>query len=256
MVADVEMWKGLVNTGRMAYSQGDYRQAHKQFTRALEMAQHKGLTGPFVVEPRVELAVCLSAQRQYDEAEKLLRQALVEAQSQAGPAMQADCYHELSVLLWRTGRDAESEQMNQSALDSLAHSQADLPELRANILKHRSVLLTARKQFREAGEYLDQAATVVLDSPEFGKESLLYAQVLITRALLCVEMKRFDDARDYYQRSINLIEMGWGAHHPKVADLYEIIAQHTKGLANSQVSEQFDEKARQLREWIKSHHGW
>ena len=253
---DVKHWKSLMAAGKMAYMTGDFLQSARQYSRALRVAEEQGMDGALLAEPLIHLSVCLSARRDYTEAERLLQRALAAAQFEGDPVLLAYTYHELSVLMWRTGRDAESRQMNDLALDNLDSSEDEIPDLRVNTLKQRAVLLANARQYDEAQKLLDTAMEIALSSPDHGKHSLLYGQVMITKALLCIDLHKFDEARDLYLQAIQIVEMCWGPHHPKVADLYDIFAGRARDVGKENVAEFFHKKSHDLREWIKHSYKW
>jgi len=255
---DSKLWKSLIAAGTMAYKAGDFAQAARDYQRAIDLSTREKMEGTFLAEPLIRLAICLSARKDYAEAERLLRRALaiIESEAEHDLALLAYNYHELSVLLWKTERSAESQQMNDLALGTLDLHEEELAELRVLILKHRAILLADTHRHEEASKLLDSAADIALRSSEFGKNSLLYGQVLITKALLSMDSQKFDQALDLYQEAMPIVEMCWGPHHPKVADLYGIFANHAKSAGKAQAADFFQTKSHDLREWIKHSYGW
>ncbi len=237
----------------MAYEAGDFTQAAKDYAKAIGFAEQYEPKGEFLIAPLIYLSVCHSARRDYEQAEKLLRRALEIGQSDAtsDPVLVALNYHELSILLWRTGRQGESQEASDLALVSLDRSKQEPAELRVMILRHQAVLLSERQRYDEAQRLLDSATNIVLSSSSLGKHSLAYGQVLVTKALVCIDSGKSEQAQELYLQGIQIIEMYWGAHHPKVAELYEIFAVHSDHAGKEDMGAVFRKQAHELREWIK-----
>jgi tetratricopeptide (TPR) repeat protein len=256
--AELGQLKSSMAAARMAYGAGDFHLCARHYGRAIELAEQNGLAGAIVAEAFIYLSVCLSARKEFQEAETLLNKALSISQADLhGDAIiLALNYHELSVLYWRTGREQGAREMNNRALAALDDTAPNLAELKVMILKHKAVLLSDEQRFKEANAALETAMDICLRSKELGKNSLAYGQTLITKVLLCIDTQRFDEARELYFQAIQIIEMCLGAHHPKVADLYDIFANHAKGANKEEVCELFRKKSKDLREWIKKSYKW
>ncbi len=237
----------------MAYEAGDFSQAAKDYAKAISFAERYDPKGEFLMAPLIYLSVCYSARRDYEQAEKLLRRALEIGQSNpsSDPVLLALNHHELSVLLWRTGRQGESQDASDLALLALDRSTQEPAELRVMILRQQAVLLSDGQRYDEAQKLLDSATNIVLSSSSLGKHSLAYGQVLVTKALVCIDSGKSEQARELYLQGIQIIEMFWGPHHPKVAELYDIFAVHSDHAGKEDVGAVFRRQAHELREWMK-----
>ena len=255
---DLGLWRSSMAAGRMAYEAGNFTVAVKEYKLAIKIAENNDLQGPLLSEPIIYLSICLSARKEYNEAESLLRRALSLNQPDADESkvLLALNYHELSILLWRTGRAAESQQNSELAFNMLHQAKSYPTELEVMILKQQAVLFTDTRSFKEAEQLLERATHIVLASSSLGKDSLVYGQVLITKALLNIDQQDFEKARELYEQGIGIVEMHWGPHHPKVAELYEIFARHSDHAGKEDVGAFFHKQANNVRDWLKRGYRW
>jgi len=261
-IEELSQLKSQMAAARMAYGAGDFNQCARNYSKTIELAEQEGLDGAIVSEAYTDLSVCQSARREFKEAETLLNKALAISQSDphCDPILLARNYHELSVLYWRTEREDGSREMNDralAALESASESASEnAAELKVMILKHKAVLLADNQLYKEANKLLDTALDICLSSRDLGKNSLAYGQTLITKVLLCVDTKNFEEAKQLYSQAVQIVEMHWGVHHPKVADLYDIFANHAKAANKEEAAEFFHKKSQTLRDWIKNSYKW
>lgn len=238
---------------RMAYQAGDFSLCAKHYKKTIAIADENGLDGAITAEALIYLSICSSARKEFREAEVLLNQALSnnEADSQCDKVLLALNYHEFSVLYWKTGREAESQAMNDKALAVLEQAQVGVAELKVMVLRQKAVLLAARHDFKKADAVIDMALDICLNSSDLGKNSLAYGETLVTKVLVCIDSGRLEEARQLYFQAIQITEMCLGMHHPKMADLYEIFAKHAKGTSAEETSVMFCKKSKEIRDWIK-----
>ena len=245
--------KSSMDAARMAYRAGDFNLCAKHFRKTIDIAESNGLDGAITGEALIYLSICCSARKEFHEAETLLSKALSvnEGDPQCDKVLLALNYHEFSVLYWKTERESESRAMNEKAFMALDQSQSDVAELRIMMLRQKAVLLAASKDFKKADAVLETALNICLGSSELGKNCLAYGETLITKVFVCIDSGRLQEARELYYQAIQITEMCLGVHHPKMADLYELFANHVKGVSNEQATEFFRKKSKEIRDWIK-----
>lgn len=243
-----------LRAGDLAYRRGDFHSAISNYDGAIRGAETSG-------EPNiksialVKKSICLSARNRLNEAESLLRQAMsFEAENFLDAGEAALLHHEYSILLFRLKRMSEGLQQEQIALRLLTKAEPLDSQLLILILKQLAVYMTLDKEFELANDYLEDAIRVALSTPEIGKDSLLHGQLLVTQALSLVDQKKFDEARELFDRAILLIQIHEGQHNPKVAELFRLISKHFKDAGQIDEAEVFKERAQEV-ERLNAHNG-
>lgn len=216
-----------LKAGDLAYRRGDYQSAmanYQSVRNQTERIDHQQLLSIVLIKT----AVCLSALDRLAEAENLLHQA--ESIETSRHILDLDevvsLHHELSILLFRLGRFDEGLDEEKKALEILRKGDHIDDTLLVLVLKQLAVYMSREKQFSVAIGFLEDAMNVACNSPDIGKDSLLYGQLLITYALIKIDMNRLDEARDLYEKGLTLIQIGLGEDNPKVAGVYKLLAAH------------------------------
>ncbi len=237
-------WLIELRIGDLAYQRGDFSSALTCYQTAHRLAE-KLASPEYISIALVKTAICFSALSRMDEAEKFIRDASsLEAQSVLNGNDAGLLHHEYSVLLFRLGRFAEGLREETKALEFLNTAENPDCHTLVLVLKQLAVYMTMDKEFEAADSFLEDATRVALSASTLGKDSLLYGQILVTKAVLRIDEHRFDEARELYERAIFLVEMHEGQFNTKVADLYKIIAKHLADAGETSEAERFLNRAK------------
>ncbi|MCH7539770.1 MAG: tetratricopeptide repeat protein [Proteobacteria bacterium] len=111
-------WKAYMADGAQAYRQGDYAEAEKQLTAALEKAEKFALKDLRLAASLNNLAELYWTQGRYGEAEPLFKRALESGEGAMGPEhpARAMTLNNLAELYRVQGRHAEAEPLYRRAL--------------------------------------------------------------------------------------------------------------------------------------------
>jgi tetratricopeptide (TPR) repeat protein len=232
---DSNLFLTKLRVGDLAYQRGHVKVAISHYKAVRNWAEQEGERN-FEIIALVKTAICLSATKRLDEAEKLLCNAVtLEVQHLLNSNEAALLHHEFSILLFRLNRIDEGFREEEKALECLRQADSVDSKLLVLVLKQLVVYLSRLGEFSSAEFFIEDAMRLARSSPEMGKASLIYGQLLATQAILRIDQKRFDEARQLYEQAITLIHIHKGEWNPKVADLYRIIA---KSLANAGQTDQ------------------
>jgi tetratricopeptide (TPR) repeat protein len=222
-IQTLKKFKVRMGVGRMAYEAGYFTQAARHFRQALEMCEQERLDEGLTSRALLGLAKSTVALGLYDEAEKLIRRALViDETDSASLVEEAEDYHQLSLLYWRSGRPDLAMEFAQKSW-SLADQDECVPdELKAKLLKHFAVLAEQAGKLDECEQYLNQALELIESSPDLNKQSSIYGDTLLVKVLLLAEQGRLDEASELYPHAINIVQMNRGVSHPRVNEVLSL----------------------------------
>lgn len=209
--------------GRMAYDAGSFSQAARHFQLALNAIEEHNLPDFMRAKALLGMAKSTAAIGDFGRAKVLLEKALLidEADHQS-LVDEAEDYHQLSLLYWRSGDIAQAMTIAKKAWE-LAVNEPDCPHvLTAKLLKHFAVLSEQSGNLAECEEYLNEAIDFIEDSSQLGKQSSIYGDVLLVKVLLLVEQNRLQEAFDLYPHAIQIVEFNRGPAHPRVQEILEI----------------------------------
>lgn len=168
-----------LRTGDLAYRRGDFGAAIKSYE---SVRKHAKKTGEHHVQSiaLIKCAICYSALNRLRQAEKLILQstAIEESQHVLGIDDAVLLHHELSLLLFRLDRFQEGYAEEKKALELLQKSERIDNTLFVSVLKQLVVYACREQQHELASGLLEDAISVTLGSPELGKDSPLYGQLL------------------------------------------------------------------------------
>lgn len=218
-----------LEVGRMAYEAGYFSQAARHYRLALDMAKESCLDQTMTSPALLGLAKSIAALGQFAEAERLIRSAILVDESTEGLAEEAEDYHQLSLLYWRSGRDQLSLELAERSWD-LANRDSRAPdELKAKLLKHFAVLSEQAGELDECEKYLNKAIEFIELSSELNKHCSIYGDVLLVKVLMLAEQGRLAEAAELYSQAINVVEMNRGISHPRVHEVLELFQPFESG---------------------------
>ncbi len=236
-----------LKAGDSAYRRGDFQSAMTNYQSVRNQAEkidHQGLLSVVLIKS----AVCLSALGRLAEAEELLHQA--ESIESSRHILDVDevvsLHHELSVLLFRLNRFEEGLAEEKKALEILRRGDHIDNNLLVLVLKQLAVYMSRERQFSDAIGFLEDAMNVASSSEEIGKDSLLYGQLLVTYALLKIDMRKLEEAKALYAKGITLIQIGLGEDNPKLTGVYKLLEQHLKDAGFLAESTEFAQRVLEL----------
>lgn len=236
-----------LRVGDLAYRRGDFHSALTNYERVRKHAEETGEQN-FQSIALIKTAVCLSALDRLDDAERLIHQA--ESIETSRHVLEIDdailLHHELSVLLFRLDRFSEGYMEERKALELLRKADHINNNLLVLVLKQLAVYASREEQFSLAFSFLDDAIAVALNSSDMGKHSLMYGQLLATYALAKIDMNKFEEAKELYERAITLVELNIGQSNLKVADLYTLFSQHLEKRGRLVEAEDFSRRAAEI----------
>ncbi len=222
-----------ISVGRMSYEAGYFRQAAHHFRSALTWLDK---TDGSDVESRsqalIGLAKSLAAVGDFDAAEELIGQAVILDRS--GPcAGEAEDYHQMSLLYWRSGRTEMAMRCAQRAMELAEADPATPDELIVKLLKHFAVLAEGNGALDECERNLNLALETIDQSTQLDKQSSIYGDILLVKVLMLCEQGRMSEASELYDQAITIVEMNRGISHPRVRevlDLFKFLSSGTGAL--------------------------
>lgn len=220
----LKRWRARIAVAHMAYDAGYYNQAIRHFRLALELAQTAELDETLKARSQSGLAKSLAALGKFEEAERLIRSALqIDESVSEAIVEQAEDYHQLALLCWRSGRNSESMSFAQKAFELAQKAGTAAPDdLKAKLLKHFAVLAEQSGDFVETERCLNRAVEFIEGSNQLGKNSMIYGDVLLVKVLFLAEQGRFDEAAELYPYAMQIVALTRGVSHPRVEEAMKI----------------------------------
>lgn len=238
----------------MAYDSGLFTVAVQHFRKALNLIESKGLPEELKSRTLVDLAKALGSIGQFDEGERLLREALILDQNERASGVELiEDYHQLSLLYWRANKQDLSRQAVEKAwqiLDNLDDEEVP-DELIAKLLKHRSVLAGLAGDYSACEKLINEALDFIADSHELGKFSTIYGDSLMVKIMMLVEVNRFEEAKELYPEAIKVLDVSRGETHVKTLEFIEALSHltHEKGLEKA--ASYLDSEADRVKAMLK-----
>lgn len=252
-IEKLRRWQTRMAVGCMAYEAGYYQQAIRHFRLALELLESGKLINSLKARTLTGLAKSLAAIGRYAEAEPLINEALsIDEDGTDTVTERAEDYHQLSLLCWRSGREAESLNYAQKAFELAKQAGHDAPdELKAKLLKHLAVLAEQSGNFAETEHYLNKAIEFITGSAELGKNSMIYGDVLLVKVFFLAEQGRYEEAAELYPQAMQIVAMMRGLDHPRVEEAIKIFKEMESPAATLNAEQ--TKKMETIRD--ASHHG-
>lgn len=210
--------------GDAYYHLGQFDLAETQNTRALELLLPiLGDRDPGIAAIRRDLAVVLTDQRRFDEAELLLEEALSANRDHYGDAhvRTADCLLTLAELRQGQFRFSESNDLYQQAIDIYTEAGGDDRRRLLAALIQWSSLVIALGDIERGEELLKRADEIIDGDTE--RLELFRTGVLLNRANARFKLKDFESARECVSKAIEYHERFYGSDHHKLAELYNLM---------------------------------
>jgi tetratricopeptide (TPR) repeat protein len=207
----------------MAYENGYYTAARRNYHVALETAQKLGLPDELLCENLLGLAKTHFEQGDFSEAERLYKRVLAidESICEQDDYSLANDLTDLAKLYIKTGNTGAAEPLLSRSLAILGNlapkRQLDL----AQVLKYMGMVCCEDNRLLEAQRYLTKALAI---ADTFKHDRKLFAEILASMAIIAVKQGRLKDAEDCVQQAISVCEVATGGRHPEVADFLELAA--------------------------------
>lgn len=219
----IKQYKVRMSVGRMAYEAGLFTQAARHFRAALQICEDHNLDDELISRALLGVAKSIAAVGQYDDAEKLIRRALLIDESDSGSLVEeAEDYHQLSLLYWRSGHSQLAKEFAMKSWNYVQQDETTPDELKAKLLKHLAVLAEQSGELRECERYLDQALELIEISSQLNKQCSIYGDILLVKVLLLADQNRLKEARELYEQAVDIVEMNRGVSHPRVHEMLSI----------------------------------
>ena len=138
---ELKRFSARLAVGRMAYDTGYFSQAARHFQLALNAVEELNLPKELEARALIGLAKSTAATGNFNKAESLLQKALsIDCSDYESTVEEAEDYHQLSLLYWRSGRADQSLQVAKKAWSLANQDDCSPDELKAKLLKHLAVL--------------------------------------------------------------------------------------------------------------------
>ena len=244
--AELRNWKTRMAVGRMAYESGHFSQASRHFYLALKIVEDKELGDEFGYQTLISLAKALACQGKFADAEKYLLE--VERTQPEDAVERAWDLEELSQLYWQTGRTEQSEEVANKALALLEQSDEQPAELKAKILRNLARAKGNAGDVKECSRLIESALLVIEDS-DLGKQSLIYGEVLVIKALLLAEEDKLEAASQVYHQALQLVQMNRGPFHPRIAEIMDFFGEYAEHKGKDDLAKEFRRRGTEIRQF-------
>jgi hypothetical protein len=98
---------------------------------------------------------------------------------------------------------------------------------------------------------LNQAIEFIVMSPQLGKNSMIYGDVLLVKVFFLAELGRYEEAAELYPQAMQIVAMMRGLKHPRVEEAINIF----KEMENPSVVLNADQTKKMETTREASHHG-
>ena len=205
----------LETMGRVYRVMGHYEEARPLLEHAIEIRE--GDSGAELGNALSELATIRSWQGDYEEAERLAREALVMLEQQLGTEHLdvADGLNALGNALQNQNKLDEAETTHRRALE-IRERQLGEDDLSVGQSAHNlAIVLFMREEYEQAEALYKRSAAI--ERKLNGEDNHNYASSLHTLAILYQTQQRYAEAIEIELRSLQIRERILGAEHPHVA---------------------------------------
>lgn len=238
--ADIGLWKTRMAAGRMAADSGSYLEGARHFRMALELAK-RNLEPSLKARALNGLARCSGGLGKNEEAEKFLHEAISIDQSE-GPSNAIELAVDrlqLAALLREKGDQQQARQVAQTALDDLSNCD-DVPnELLVALMRQLAITQLETGHYQDCELEIEKALNVATAMHGVGRDSLPYAQLLMVKVLLLIDLKRIEDAEQLFHDAMQTIQIHRGPHHPRNAEFMQVLARHLAAVGHEDVVNMF-----------------
>lgn len=249
---DISHWKTRIAVGRMAFDAGFYSQAARHFRTALELIRQDKAPPELVSVNLISLAKALSCLGSYDEAEKLINEALqIDIADQENLLQLALDYLELSSICWKQHRLEQCESYAKKALDLLSGLNKKEKEKQAQAIARALRLLAIvqgeKNNYDEGLKLVDQALSV-LEGSQLGNRSQAYGEALLVKVMLLIDKGEGEQVDSILNDAIEIVELHKGLFHPQLARVISILMDHTKKSGRSDFGHRLEKFAKDMEQ--------
>lgn len=163
------------------------------------------------------LAVRLQSLNRFNEAEALLREAIIITEESLGSDHPTFLLrlNNLGGLLRDMGRFDEAEEATRSAIEIGELASLTTHPNFAMSLNNFALLLQKQQRFKQAEWYFRDAIRIV--KARLGDSTADYTKYVGNLALFLWEVARFEEAEDLFREAMTIDEVTIGNHHPEYA---------------------------------------
>jgi len=205
----------LWQSGMVSHAMGDFAAADERLRRAIKVLEEtQSAKGMVLAEFREALADLLVDEAQYEEAEQLLRQVLLQHQRELKPGDVAIgvTQSRLGSLAFQLGRLEEAETRLGQAIEILEKSD-DAPRLRlADCLQHFAELRQQQGRYQDAEPYCRKS--LAIREEVLGAEHDSVAMAIAALSDLHAQLGNYSSAEALARRAHELAEKRLGPEHP------------------------------------------
>lgn len=210
--------------GDAYYHLGHFEHAEAQNRRAIELLRPiRGDRDPAIAALQRDLAVALTDQRRFAEAESILEEALATSREHYGDIHErtADCLLSLAELRQARFRFDEAHELYKQAHDTYAKSATtDSRRLLITLIQWSSLLISCG-EIERGEELLDRAEKFIEGDPEM--LGLFRGGVLLNRGNARFNSRDLESAKAIVSEAIDHHGEFYGEAHPRLAELYNLM---------------------------------
>jgi serine/threonine-protein kinase len=209
--------ESLVAIGLLRADQAKLEEAERLVREGLDLSTRTlAADHPAVAAATDALGKVLEERGAYDRAVEVLEEAvrLRSASGQTTPELAASLY-ELANTHFYAGRYAESESLNQRALNIYRQIHGERHPLVSDVLINLGAIQFERGRYAEAEKFYRQALDIT--QSWYGKDHYRAASNLTMLGRSLVFQKRYDEAAGLVEQALAIQERVYGPVHPRVA---------------------------------------
>ena len=203
--------------GRNAHDLGEYAEAERLLTRALEILKKlDAAESPDATTVRMHLAELYWEENRAREAEVLLRKVVAarERERNATPADVAAARIDLALACSSLGRKREAEELLRAALPAVETSFGPDSPMLLGVLDPLASVLTALHQYREALAYSERAWKIIEKSPQVAGPDRVNTTIALSSLYALTGQPK--EAAYFAKEGLALVESVYRPDNPRV----------------------------------------
>ena len=248
--ADRVEWEERMRLGQHAFDKGNYKEAKRQFEKAVAIARDISDDGSKSVS-LLNLGMTLGAAGRDDLADPVFSEALQIDEQSLGPGSRelAIDFIDIGAHYGRMSRLGEAEQMYKRALNILENESTKKPDTDlALVLSNLGLLYLEQNRPDDAEAPLHKALEI--RQAAFAQNSKEVAESMVNLATLYSNTGRRSEAKQMYEQAIDTLEMQLGPDHPETAEVLQDYADLLRDAGDIDAAKQLDQRAQSI---LRSH---
>jgi tetratricopeptide (TPR) repeat protein len=240
-------WQMHMAAGHMAYENGYFCAATRNYQKALNLAEENALPDDLLLNNLLGLGQCAFGQGNFAVAESLYKRSMQMAEGASILESHAlgVIYNNLAQLYIKIGQISAADVLLQKSLAIFENvgsaSQADLA----------ATLRTIGEEYLETNRLDDSEKylSMALSSSDSLKNTWLTAQILADLARLQFKRGHTKEGLELIEQAISILELITGGEHPALANMLEADVMLEEGLTDSATAmrERADAMRKQIR---------